>query len=228
MESLIAIVAGAVAVAVAPLVPAARPVAKGVVKGGLALGAAAAGAAAAAGKQIEQLRDHIVASLQPDAAVVQDSTTTGADAAAAAPEVIAEGAQEAGLAIHAPGRESDLAAATIAGADAQVPGSDAPGARSVDEAAVPAGETTADANAIAEAPAEAPTVQQDDLTRLSGIGPKTATLLAAAGITSYAQLAAASEPELRAILLNAGPRFRLIDPSAWPAQAGRLLSESAQ
>jgi predicted flap endonuclease-1-like 5' DNA nuclease len=71
-------------------------------------------------------------------------------------------------------------------------------------------------------------ISGDDLTRVSGIGPKTVAVLAAAGITTYAQLAAATEAGLREILENAGPRYRLLDPTTWPDQAGRLLDESAQ
>jgi large subunit ribosomal protein L27 len=71
-------------------------------------------------------------------------------------------------------------------------------------------------------------ISGDDLTRVSGIGPKTVAVLAAAGITTYAQLAAATEAGLREILESAGPRYRLLDPTTWPDQAGRLLAESAQ
>ena len=53
---------------------------------------------------------------------------------------------------------------------------------------------------IAEAAAAAPV---DDLTNISGLGPKSAAVLAAAGIDSYARLAATSEPELRRILTEA-------------------------
>ncbi len=67
----------------------------------------------------------------------------------------------------------------------------------------------------------------DDLTKISGIGPKTATILAAAGITTYAQLAAATEGGLREILESAGPRYRLLDPTTWPDQAGKLIAEES-
>ena len=45
---------------------------------------------------------------------------------------------------------------------------------------------------------EAPTMG-DDLTNIRGLGPKSAAVLAAAGVDSYARLAATSEPELRRI-----------------------------
>lgn len=60
----------------------------------------------------------------------------------------------------------------------------------------------------------------DDLTRVHGIGPKYAAVLSAAGITSYAQLAAASPDELRSII-NPGvmqkPNF-----GSWSMQAAAL------
>jgi DNA-directed RNA polymerase subunit beta' len=67
--------------------------------------------------------------------------------------------------------------------------------------------------AVAEAK-PAPAV--DDLTRIEGIGPKTATALRAAGITTFAQLAATSEEELSRILRDAGISA---DPGTWPEQA---------
>jgi predicted flap endonuclease-1-like 5' DNA nuclease len=70
----------------------------------------------------------------------------------------------------------------------------------------------------------APAAAADDLTRISGIGPKAANLLHAAGITSYAQLATASVAELQAILDQAGPRYRVVDPSSWPEKAQVALT----
>ena len=58
----------------------------------------------------------------------------------------------------------------------------------------------------------------DDLTQLAGIGPKAATALAAAGITSYEALAQANEPQLRHALHEAD----MVPPSnvgTWPMQA---------
>ena len=43
----------------------------------------------------------------------------------------------------------------------------------------------------------------DDLTNINGLGPKSAAVLAAAGVDSYARLAATSEPDLRRILTDA-------------------------
>jgi len=62
----------------------------------------------------------------------------------------------------------------------------------------------------------------DDLTRLEGIGPKVASVLNAASISTFAQLAAADLGKLKEILEAAG--FRFMDPATWPEQAG-LLAE---
>lgn len=56
----------------------------------------------------------------------------------------------------------------------------------------------------------------DDLTRIEGIGPKTAEALRAAGITTFAQLATTPEEQLRQILHDAGIGG---DPGTWPRQA---------
>lgn len=66
---------------------------------------------------------------------------------------------------------------------------------------------------------EGVSARRDDLTRIEGIGPKIAPLLAAAGIRNFAELALASPSQLRAVLAAAGPGFRLADPTSWPDQA---------
>ncbi len=72
-----------------------------------------------------------------------------------------------------------------------------------------------------EAEAESGAVEAggDDLRRIDGIGPKTAELLAAAGIRSFRELAAVDSDRLRELLDGAGSRFRLADPDSWPQQA---------
>lgn len=72
------------------------------------------------------------------------------------------------------------------------------------------------------APAVAPVGQAavaDDLTKIEGIGPKIAETLAAAGLTTFAALAATPASQLRDILAATGKRFRLADPTTWPEQA---------
>jgi large subunit ribosomal protein L21 len=57
----------------------------------------------------------------------------------------------------------------------------------------------------------------DDMTEIEGIGPKISSVLAEAGITSFAQLAATEVVELERILREA--RVRLAYPETWPEQA---------
>ena len=81
-------------------------------------------------------------------------------------------------------------------------------------ASPPPAPAAAQNHAVAQAP--------DDLTRVKGVGPKVALLLAEAGIDSYAALAAADEETLRTLLEAAGGRFRSMNPATWPAQAAAL------
>ena len=67
-------------------------------------------------------------------------------------------------------------------------------------------------------------VTADDLTVVDGVGPKIAGLLSDAGIDSWRALADADVERLRLVLVEAGPRYRMHDPSSWPTQ-GRLLAE---
>jgi predicted flap endonuclease-1-like 5' DNA nuclease len=71
------------------------------------------------------------------------------------------------------------------------------------------------ADQVAEPP---PPAQPDDLTLIEGIGPKISGLLQAAGITTFAQLAAAEVSRLRQLLMEAG-LATLADPTTWPEQA---------
>lgn len=57
----------------------------------------------------------------------------------------------------------------------------------------------------------------DDLTKLEGVGPKVAKVLAAAGIISSAQLANADIEKLRDVLKEAG--LQMMDPAGWVEQA---------
>lgn len=60
---------------------------------------------------------------------------------------------------------------------------------------------------------------EDDLQIVEGIGPKIEGLLHAGGIRTFAQLAAAAQDRLHAILTEAGPNYRIADPTTWPEQA---------
>jgi predicted flap endonuclease-1-like 5' DNA nuclease len=70
---------------------------------------------------------------------------------------------------------------------------------------------------VVEAPAPAAPPVPDDLTVLEGIGPKIASVLQAAGITTFAQLAATDLSRIQQILQEAD--LRLADPSSWAEQA---------
>jgi large subunit ribosomal protein L21 len=62
---------------------------------------------------------------------------------------------------------------------------------------------------------------EDDLTRLAGIGPAFAGRLRAAGVTTYAALAA-STPEALAAIVQA-PDWRRPDYARWIDQARALV-----
>jgi predicted flap endonuclease-1-like 5' DNA nuclease len=88
----------------------------------------------------------------------------------------------------------------------------APAARMEAVAPAPVAETPAPVTA----PAAPPT--PDDLKRVEGIGPKISSVFQAAGITTFAQLAATDVSRLRQILTEAG-LASLADPTTWPEQA---------
>lgn len=77
---------------------------------------------------------------------------------------------------------------------------------------------TKGATVVESAPAES-TPTADDLKVIEGIGPKIADLLAQHGITTFAALAATPAPKVREMLLAAGQRFAISDPTTWPEQA---------
>jgi predicted flap endonuclease-1-like 5' DNA nuclease len=60
--------------------------------------------------------------------------------------------------------------------------------------------------------------EPDDLKRVEGVGPKISSLLQAAGITTFAQLAATDVSQLKEIIAKAG-LSALADPTTWPEQA---------
>jgi hypothetical protein len=76
------------------------------------------------------------------------------------------------------------------------------------------------ARPVASAPAAKPvSAGPDDLTIVEGIGPKASAALKAAGVTSFALLAASTPAELRAILDAHGDRFAFLTTDTWPKQA---------
>jgi predicted flap endonuclease-1-like 5' DNA nuclease len=65
-------------------------------------------------------------------------------------------------------------------------------------------------------------IKLDDFTMIEGIGPKIADVLNEAGITTWRQLSETDPAELRQVLTRGGSRFRMHDPTNWPAQAALL------
>jgi predicted flap endonuclease-1-like 5' DNA nuclease len=60
---------------------------------------------------------------------------------------------------------------------------------------------------------------KDSLKKIEGIGPKIEQLLNAAGIETFAALAKAKPAKIKEILLEAGSRYKMHDPTTWPQQA---------
>ncbi len=90
-------------------------------------------------------------------------------------------------------------------------------------AAAPAAAAAAAAPAEEPAAAAAPAGKPDDLTQLAGVGPKASAALAAAGLTTYAALADANEPEIRHAL-HAADMAPPSNVGTWPMQASYAAS----
>ena len=63
------------------------------------------------------------------------------------------------------------------------------------------------------------TIKQDDLKMVEGIGPKIEGLLHDAGIMTWEDLANAPTEQVQGILDEAGPRYRMHEPTTWAKQA---------
>jgi len=61
----------------------------------------------------------------------------------------------------------------------------------------------------------------DDLKKLEGIGPKISSVLAEAGVTTFAQVAEMSVDQIRKILTG---KVRIFHPTSWPEQAALAAS----
>lgn len=68
---------------------------------------------------------------------------------------------------------------------------------------------------------------KDNLTKITGIGPKIQQLLNAGGIMTFNDLAKAKKSTVEKILEDAGPRFNAHDPSTWMKQAKELAKASS-
>ena len=62
-------------------------------------------------------------------------------------------------------------------------------------------------------------ITENDLTIITGIGPRTASLLQAMGIDTWELLAQKDVDELKASLEKAGGNYKSLDPTHWPKQA---------
>ncbi len=63
------------------------------------------------------------------------------------------------------------------------------------------------------------TTTNDDLKKIEGIGPKIEELLQNGGIKTFTQLSEATVDRVKAILTEAGSRYKMHDPTTWPDQA---------
>ena len=66
---------------------------------------------------------------------------------------------------------------------------------------------------------------KDNLKLIEGIGPKIEGLLNNAGIITFEELTATKVEFLKAILEDAGSRYKMHDPSTWAEQAGLAHKE---
>jgi len=120
--------------------------------------------------------------------------------------------------------KTTLVATAVAGkpvANASAVAKPAPVAKPVvaEAPAVAVTPTVAEASAVGETPAvDQMSTQADDLELIEGIGPKIAAVLTAAGIVTFADLAAADPSRLEEILQQE-PHLRLADPGTWTEQA---------
>jgi large subunit ribosomal protein L17 len=79
-------------------------------------------------------------------------------------------------------------------------------------------EAVADKATPAKAAKEAK-AETDDLTKIEGIGPKVAEVLAESGIITFADVAASKAEDIKDILEKSGGHFNAQDPTSWPEQA---------
>lgn len=72
---------------------------------------------------------------------------------------------------------------------------------------------------LALTPAFSARTPVEDLKIIEGIGPKIEKLLNNSGIFNLSQLSEIPVENIRQILYNAGPKFRMHQPDTWPRQA---------
>jgi len=62
-------------------------------------------------------------------------------------------------------------------------------------------------------------IKQTDLRIIEGVGPKICTLLNKAGIKTFKDLSKCSVAKLKKVMMDAGPRYQMHNPTSWPKQA---------
>lgn len=95
----------------------------------------------------------------------------------------------------------------------------APKTEAAPKAAAPAPKEEAPVEAKAAPVAPAADAKPDDMKKIEGVGPKIAEILTNAGYTTFALLAKADPAKIKESLLEAGPRYKMHDPTTWPEQA---------
>ncbi|WP_189081487.1 helix-hairpin-helix domain-containing protein [Mangrovihabitans endophyticus] len=196
-------------------------------------------AAEAAGEPVGAAADAaaepVASSHEPDAATEPDASPDAAEPAASTSTMDTTPRGAGSGPVTEPAPTADTVSATIvAPAQASAPAAEmTPADTPIAEAPVaepatveaPVTEAPVTETPVAE-PATGPVAAEaepDDLTRITGIGPKMAMALAAAGITTYDQLAGSDEATLRAAVSAAGMRLAP-SISAWPERARSLVA----
>ena len=63
---------------------------------------------------------------------------------------------------------------------------------------------------------------EKEMQKISGIGPKLSSTLAASGFDNFKKLADAKPDDLKKVISRSGTKYAMIDVSSWPEQAGYL------
>lgn len=87
------------------------------------------------------------------------------------------------------------------------------------DAPMPVAETVVEASTAAEPAPTTAEQSDDDLTRLTGIGPKLAEAMKAAGICTYAQLTTMSVEDVSQALAGSNIRYNKASAESWAEQA---------
>ncbi|MCF6191079.1 MAG: formate dehydrogenase subunit gamma [Cocleimonas sp.] len=61
--------------------------------------------------------------------------------------------------------------------------------------------------------------ESDNLKKIEGIGPKIEEILKGAGLSTFSQLSHSNPDDIKVILNDAGPRYKMHNPKTWPQQA---------